>query len=207
MIDDSTKKMIDDDIKMCKLLYKMLFKSDLTDEELKEFEKIELREDDVISLFIGMHSRYSSLINDFPSDVNFEEIDFDDEIMDYRMAQYLKNVIEKLDAFRRMGYREMKREGSPNIVIHNENNNHNENNLSNMLLSFQDAKQKIENMSALTDNEIEEILQKINQLEDVVNSAERKSKKWENVKGIIKWVADKSFDVAKIIIPLVLKIE
>ena len=61
-------------------------------------------------------------------------------------------------------------------------------------------------MSALTDNELEEILQKINQLEDVVKSSDRKSKKWENAKGIIKWAADKSFDVAKIVIPLVLKI-
>ena len=89
----------------------------------------------------------------------------------------------------------------PNIVIHNENN------ISNTLLSFQDAKQEIENMSALTDDEIEEILQKINQLEGVVNSSDRKSKKWENAKGIIKWVADKSFDIAKVIIPLVLKME
>lgn len=208
MVDNITKKMIDDDIKICKLMYKMYSKCDLNKDEIKELEEIDLSRVDFISLFVGMHSRYSSLINGFPDDINIEElIDCDDEIADYRLAQYLKNVKEKLETFKRMGYIEIKKDGSPNIVIHNENNNHNENNLSNTLLSFQEAKQRIENMSALTDADIEEILQKINQLENIINSSDRKSKKWENVKGIVKWVADKSFDVAKVVLPLVLKME
>lgn len=208
MIDNFTKKMIDDDIKMCKLMYKVYLKCDLSEDEIEELKDINLSEDDIISLFVGMHSRYSSLINDFPDDINIEKmVDCDDEIADYRLAQYLKNVKEKLETFKRMGYIEMKKDGSPNIVIHNENNNHNENNLSNTFLSFHEAKQRIENMSALTDDDIEEILQKINQLENIINSSDRKSKKWENVKGIVKWVADKSFDVAKVVLPLVLKME
>ena len=37
-------------------------------------------------------------------------------------------------------------------------------------------------MSALPDTEIEEILDKINELEKIVKSPDRKSKKWENAK-------------------------
>ena len=62
-------------------------------------------------------------------------------------------------------------------------------------ISFSDVKKEIENMSALPDGEIEEILNKINELEKIVKSSERKSKKWENAKGIVKWIADKGVDV------------
>ena len=61
-------------------------------------------------------------------------------------------------------------------------------------------------MSSLTEEEILEILEKLNQLEKIVNSSDRKSKKWSNAKGIIKWVADKSVDVGTALLPLILKI-
>lgn len=62
-------------------------------------------------------------------------------------------------------------------------------------ISFSDVRKEIENMSALPDGEIEEILNKINELEKIVKSSDRKSKKWENAKGIVKWIADKGVDV------------
>lgn len=212
MVDDNIRKMIDYDIEIFKLFYKIMIGSDLNSEDIRVLEKNNISEsefiDSFMNVFIGVHSKYSSLINDFPDDINFEEyVDCDEEIINYKIIQYLKKVVEKLNTFKMMGYSEINKTDSPNIYIHNENNNRNENNLLNTQITFQEAKQKIENMSVLTENEIEEILQKINQLEGVVNSSDRKSKKWENAKGIIKWVADKSFDVAKVIIPLVLKME
>ena len=62
-------------------------------------------------------------------------------------------------------------------------------------------------IAPLTEVEIEEILNKINELEQIVKSVERKSKKWDNAKGIIKWIADKGVDVGISVIPLLLQIK
>ena len=74
-------------------------------------------------------------------------------------------------------------------------------------ISFSDVRKEIENMSALPDAEIEEILYKINELEKIVKSSDRKSKKWENAKGIVKWIADKGVDVGIALLPLLLQIK
>ena len=72
--------------------------------------------------------------------------------------------------------------------------------------TFADVKNKIENMTSLQDSEIEEILTKIDELEEIVNSSERKSKKWEKAKNIIKWVADKGMDVGLTVLPIILNL-
>ena len=82
--------------------------------------------------------------------------------------------------------------------------NKNENNI--IVKSFDEAKKEIENMSSLPDEDIEEILEKVNQLEQIVNSNDRKSKKWSKAKELVKWVADKGVDVGIALLPLVLKI-
>jgi len=48
---------------------------------------------------------------------------------------------------------------------------------------------------------------KINELEKIVKSPDRKSKKWENAKGIVKWIADKGVDVGIALLPLLLQIK
>ncbi len=85
-------------------------------------------------------------------------------------------------------------------------NNTNENNNVLNSNSFQEARNKIEQMSALPDAEIEEILAKVNELESIINSDDRKSKKWEKAKGILTWVADRGLDVVIALLPLFLKI-
>ena len=62
-------------------------------------------------------------------------------------------------------------------------------------------------MSALPDVEIREILSRIDELEAIVKSSERRSKKWENAKEIIKWIADKGVDVGIALLPLLLQIK
>ena len=158
-----------------------------------------------------MHARYSSIISDFPEDYDIFNTSIDEDVAVRAYANYLKNVFEKLSAFQRMGY-EDKKSGNTTI-IHNNNNNTNTNTntntstnintLSNHVQSFQELKNKIENMSTLTDSQIDEMLEKIETLEKAINSNTRKSKKWENAKESIKWFLDKGFDIAKVIIPFV----
>lgn len=82
--------------------------------------------------------------------------------------------------------------------------NTNKNNV--IVKSFSETKSEIENMTSLPDTEIEEILSKINELENIANSTDRKTKKWEKAKDIIKWVADKGVDVGTALLPIILQI-
>lgn len=210
MISDEIKIMIDNDLKKCKLFYKLIINEDASNEDMN------ITKDDMIELFIGMYSKYSSLISDFPHDIDFEDLqDKDDEIMEYRLMNYLGSVIKKLEMYKKMGYLNNDNSFNNKITINNNNEiknnnkskNENKNDLINTNITYQDAKQQVENMSSLTDSEIDTIIQKIDELEAITKSSVRKSKKWDNVKEIIRWVLDKGFDVAKIIIPLALKLD
>ena len=47
----------------------------------------------------------------------------------------------------------------------------------------------------------------MDELEKIVKSPESRSKKWENAKGIVKWIADKGVDVGIALLPLLLQIK
>lgn len=82
-------------------------------------------------------------------------------------------------------------------------NNTNEVNVS---VSFEQVRSQIEDMTSLTDDETKEILEKISELEEVINGSDKKKTKWEKVKPIFVWLADKSFDVGMTLLPLLLKL-
>ena len=77
----------------------------------------------------------------------------------------------------------------------------------NVSVSFETVKEQIENMTSLTDKETEEILEKIKELEQIINSKEKKKNKWERTKSVLVWLADKSCDVGMALLPLLLKIQ
>ena len=62
-------------------------------------------------------------------------------------------------------------------------------------------------MTSLTDEETQEIKAKLDELEKIVNSKDKKKTKWEKAKSILVWLADKSFDVGITLLPLLLKIQ
>lgn len=87
------------------------------------------------------------------------------------------------------------------------NHNHNEATSSaNVSISFEEVRKNIDSMTSLPEEEIDEIKNKIGEIEKIVNSKESKAKKWSKVKDIIKWVADKGVDVGIALLPLILKI-
>lgn len=97
---------------------------------------------------------------------------------------------------------ELKKTG---ITITNTNNNTNENN-NYVSVTFESVQDKVNNMTSLPDEDIEEIQKRIGEIEEIVNSKETKSKKWSKAKEIIKWIADKGVDVGIALLPLILKI-
>ena len=87
------------------------------------------------------------------------------------------------------------------------NVNVNNTNEISVTISFEQARQQIEDMTSLTDKETEEVLAKIAELEEIINSKDKKKTKWEKTKSVLVWLADKSFDVGMALLPLLLKIQ
>lgn len=81
------------------------------------------------------------------------------------------------------------------------------NNTVNVSLSFDEAKQKIEDMTALNREQTDEILEKINELEKISKENISRKSKWEKVKPIISFAVDKGADVAIAILSLILQMK
>ena len=77
----------------------------------------------------------------------------------------------------------------------------------NLSITFEQVRSQIEDMTSLTDEETQEIKSKLDELEKIVNSKDKKKTKWEKAKSILVWLADKSFDVGMALLPLLLKIQ
>lgn len=76
----------------------------------------------------------------------------------------------------------------------------------NISVTFEQVREQIEDMTSLTNEQTQEILDKINEIEKVVNSTDKKKTKWEKIKPVLIWLADKSCDVGTALLPLLLKI-
>lgn len=76
----------------------------------------------------------------------------------------------------------------------------------NISVTFEQVREQIEDMTSLTNEQTQEILDKINEIEKVVNSTDKKKNKWEKIKRVLVWLADKSCDVGTALLPLLLKI-
>lgn len=77
----------------------------------------------------------------------------------------------------------------------------------NISVSFDDVRKQIEGMTSLTDGQTQEILDKITEIEATFKENSSKKSKWEKVKPILVWLADKSFDVGMTLLPLLLKLQ
>lgn len=76
-----------------------------------------------------------------------------------------------------------------------------------LYVTFQEVKNKVSNMEALSGSEISEIHNKIDEISRIIdNTSLKKRDKWERLNGTIKWIADKGVDVAIALLPLLLKL-
>jgi len=144
-------------------------------------------------------SKYGKIIDGFKNDLR--SLTYDDSGA-YR-TQNLETMRQKLVLFQAMGYENKYSEnaGESGFTINNTNQMD-----VNIKITFPEARNQVVNMTSLKEEEIQEILQKIDELEKIVNSGDRKTKKWDNAKEIIKWIAEKGIDVGLTLLPLLLKI-
>lgn len=173
--------------------------SDSANKETPEFAKLQLYKD--------VTAKYHPYIPKLSDGLYFyiSSQAFYDDVSGDSLFHNLRQVYNKMLSFKALGFPSLQEtipQGAPMVQITNTNENKIDINIS-----FNDVRRKIENMSALPDAEIEEILHKIDELEKIVKSSDRKSKKWENAKGVIKWIADKGVDVGIALLPLLLQIK
>lgn len=172
---------------------------------IEEITRVVFDDSEVMELCLNYYSSYNEY-DDFLSDV---------QKLKAKLKYKRATIIDKNKTTEEHEQREIEKlrlqvelaKESSAVHNHNINNVENKNIINNtMNISFEDARKTINDMSSLSENEIEEIQSKINALEEIVNSKESKSKKWSKAKDIIKWVADKGVDVGIALLPLILKI-
>jgi hypothetical protein len=180
-----------------------LFEFDL-EKLIEKITRVVLDKDEVVLLCLNYYNSYE----------DEEELWSDAEKLKAKLKYKRATIIDENKAMEEHEQREIEKlrlqvelaKESSAVHNHNINNVENKNIINNtMNISFEDARKTINDMSSLPENEIEEIQNKINAIEEIVNSKDSKSKKWTKAKEIVKWIADKGVDVGITLLPLLLK--
>ena len=175
----------------------------MVDEDIHRCDIVITTRQGVMDLLNELMGKYSKVSNNFP-DIEMNSLLF--KMHPNVPMENIRTIQGFLKAYRLNNCEDYKFDESVstgiNVITNISNNNENTINLQ----TFSEVRNRIENMGSLTDPEIEEILSKVDELEEIVNSTDRKTKKWDKAKEIIKWVADKGVDVAMALIPLLMRI-
>ena len=94
-------------------------------------------------------------------------------------------------------------------VLSNTNNNINNNTHTatvNLKLMFEQARTAIESNEYLSPSDYEDIMAKINELEQIANCGENKRSKWAKCVDVMNWICDKGAPTAVAILPLITEI-
>ena len=159
------------------------------------------------NLYTAITARYHSYIPQLGSGLHGynSRIEFYEEVNGESLNDNLKRLYHKLCTFDALGCPGLNAvaEKSPNTVVTITNTNQNTNTVA---VSFETARETVNAMTSLPDEEIQDIQAKIDEIEEIVKSKDSKSNKWSKAKEIIKWIADKGVDVGIALLPLVLQI-
>lgn len=113
----------------------------------------------------------------------------------------LNNMTNKLEGYLQ-DYRllPLASSSSPTIKFINNNTNNNEIKVE---IDFTNLINKINDMESLTETETNDAIEKVKEIEKIYKSKDSKKKKWEKIKNILIWLADKSVDLAIAYLPII----
>ena len=165
-----------------------------------------LSEEQKQQLYLAVTAKYHPYVPQLGEGLYQYYKGFYEEVTGSSLKFNLAQIYNKLLTFQSLNYpgltAKVKQAPSTVVNINNKNENHNT-----MTVSFDTARETVNNMTSLPDEDIQEVLKKIDELESIVKSPDGKSKKWSKAKSIIKWIADKGVDVGIAILPLLLQIK
>lgn len=194
--------------------FKSMFKEDL--ERLKKFaedkdgrfpeSEKQLLYKEVTAKYYPYVPKLGDGLYEFTADLGFF-----DEVSGSSLDHNIAQLYFKMITYQSLGFpgliEKAKADSGPIINLTTKNENHNRNEIqSNIEFSFDAVREQVEGMTSLPYEDMEDILTKINELEEIIKSQDSKGKKWSRAKGIIKWIADKGVDVGIAMLPLLLNI-
>lgn len=183
-------KMVDEDISRC-----------------EQFLSGECNKEQGMDLHLEIITRYPTYISQFGTSLyNYnDEIGFSSEYFDVEsMIFNLKVMKNKLIAFKNHGYRNGRAVVNDNSI--NIENKLNATQSQMITVTFEDVKKNIEEMTALSEIETKETLEKIDEIKNIIETEQSKKTKWQKIKPILVWLADKSVDVGIALLPLLMKV-
>lgn len=72
-------------------------------------------------------------------------------------------------------------------------------------ISFEQACSEMKNIKGLTDEQKNEAIDKIKEIEEASQNLKTDKARWEKIKPILVWLGNSSFELAKVILPLIIK--
>ncbi len=185
--------------------------------DIKKIETVLLSDDEAQLKETHMYidCKYSAYVPDWDKSVYgyFAGHGFNYELLDKdSIIHNLKAMKAKLDGYsvglEKPSSKSYSSSNNLNISLNNNNDINNTNEIHiDISIAFEQARQQVENMTSLTNEQTKEILEKIALIEESINGEGTKKSKWEKLKPILGWLADKSFDVGMTLLPLILKIQ
>lgn len=152
-----------------------------------------------------LDGKYQACIADWgQSMVGYYKSGFDhEELSSPELMNNLLLMKSKLEAFQ-LGWN-----GQSTVphVTENPGVNVTVNNTVHISISFDEARQKIEDMTALSREQTDEILEKMNALEEIAKESSSRKTKWEKVKPILEFALDKGVDVAITFMSLIVQMK
>ena len=139
------------------------------------------------------------------TDVDIEWGFKEDNSIDYTVVE---GILRKLRIYAQEvleGKKEStKKTSAPSVVINNNPSisaTASANATVDISIAFENAIKQVED-ACLPDAQEKEVLAKIQELKDIMESKESKGKRWAKIKDFFKWVAEQGIQVASIIVPL-----
>lgn len=160
--------------------------------------------------YIGeITSAYKPYIHDLYESTNYyRECYFDHECTKDELLMDLRLIVRKLDLFERDNctptrlYENM----SSSINLTTSNVNNNSNNVSiDIAVVFNELKKEVESMGYLPHSEIENIKEKISEIEEICTSNDTRPVKWSKLKSTFEWLTSKGVDIGIKLLPVIVK--
>ncbi|WP_461206914.1 hypothetical protein [Clostridium sp. DL1XJH146] len=156
-------------------------------------------------------STFENLVKNIKGGLDFDVPDFY-STGDVHRADHIANI-KKLKSKLELLYSQAESNDSNpqnnagiNISLDNSSNNSNVNKNSlkiDLKVLFKEARDKIESNDSLSEEEMNEVLEKINEIEEINNSNESKNKKWFKLRPVMNWLGTKGVSVATSVLGLV----
>lgn len=174
--------------------------------DLQEIDNVNNERKDLLSLHRYLDGKYQFAIADWGKSMfgYIKDQGFDYENLgEEALIENLSLMKPKLEAYM-WGWNDTpdtstsQRSTNVNVTVNND---------VSITVTFEQVRSQIEEMTYLTNEQTQEILDKITEIEEALSDNGSKKSKWEKVKPVLAWLIDKSVDVGIPLLSLILKLK